>query len=105
LLISLSHGAEWKALISTYIGTIPVNGDALFAAKHSIPGMPPSWISVRIAMIAKIGAAAMDSKPPALASGHARRCPTFGWTERVVFEILSPHFALSHCSRHACATV
>lgn len=26
--ISLSQGAKWKALISTYIGTIPLSGDA-----------------------------------------------------------------------------
>jgi hypothetical protein len=89
LVISLSHGAEWKALISKYIGTIPVNGDALVAAEHSIPGMPTSWIPVTSAMIAKIGAAASDSKRSALALGHSRRCPTFGWTKWIVLEIIS----------------
>src|ERR1700719_2570895 len=78
LVISLSHGAEWKAHISKYIGTIPVNGDASCAAEHSMPGMPPSWIPVRSAMIAKVGAAARDSKQSALALGHSRRCPTSG---------------------------
>jgi hypothetical protein len=67
MVISLIHGAEWKALISKYIGTIPVSGDASCAAEHSIPGMPPSWIPVRSAMIAKVGAAARASKQPALA--------------------------------------
>jgi len=67
LAISLNHGAEWKALISKYIGTIPVNGDALCAAEHNIPDIPPSWIPVSSAMIAKAGAAARDSKQFALA--------------------------------------
>ena len=31
---SLSHGAIWKALISKYIGTIPLSGDAP-AAEHN----------------------------------------------------------------------
>jgi len=101
LVISLSHGAEWKALISKYIGTIPVNGDASCAAEHSIPGMPPAWIPVRSAMIAKVGAAARDSEQSALALGHSRGCPTLGWTKWVVLEIISPHLSLSHCSRHA----
>jgi hypothetical protein len=61
LVISLSHGAEWKTLISTYIGTIPVNGDASCAPTHSIPGMPPSPIPASSAMMAKPGAAARDS--------------------------------------------
>jgi hypothetical protein len=65
LVISLSHGAEWKTLISKYIGTIPVNGDASCAAEHSMPGMPPSWIPVSSAMMAKAGAAASDSQPSA----------------------------------------
>ena len=34
LTISFSQGAEWKALISKYIGTIPLSGDAL-AAEHN----------------------------------------------------------------------
>jgi hypothetical protein len=62
LLISLSHGAEWKALISTYIGTIPVNGDVVSAAEHSMSGMPPSQICVSTAMMAKVGAAASGSR-------------------------------------------
>jgi hypothetical protein len=67
LVISLSHGAEWKALISKYIGAIPVNGDALCAAEHNIPDIPLSWVPVSSAMIAKAGAAARDSKQSALA--------------------------------------
>jgi hypothetical protein len=89
LAISLSQGDKWKVLISKYIGTIPVNGDASCAAKHCIPGMPPSWIPVRSAMIAKAGAAARDSKQSALALGHSRRCPTSVWTKGGVSEIIS----------------
>jgi Kinase/pyrophosphorylase len=33
LVISLSHGAEWNALMSTYIGTIPLSGDTPCAAE------------------------------------------------------------------------
>jgi len=33
--ISLSRGAEWKALISEYIGTIPVNGVATAGGRRS----------------------------------------------------------------------
>jgi hypothetical protein len=100
LLISLSHGAEWKALISKYIGTIPVNGDTSPAAEHSIPGMPPPWSAVRSAMIAKVGAAARASKPSALALGHSRPCPSLGWTKWIVLEIISPYLSLSNL-RHA----
>src|SRR5262245_23803523 len=33
---SFSHGAEWKAVISTYIGTMPVSGNAGCAGMHSM---------------------------------------------------------------------
>src|SRR5260221_11904825 len=52
---SFSQGAEWKALISKYIGTMPVSGDA----ERSMSGTPPR--SVTTAMMAKVGAAASDS--------------------------------------------
>jgi len=71
LAISLSHGAKWKVLISRYIGTIPVNGQASCAAEH-MSGMPTPWSPVSSAMMAKAGAAASDSKPAALALGHSR---------------------------------
>jgi hypothetical protein len=61
LAINLSHGVEWKTLISVYIGTIPVNGDVSCAPTHSMPGMPPSPVSATNAMMAKLGAAARDS--------------------------------------------
>src|SRR6266567_8570316 len=32
--ISFSQGAEWNALISRYIGTIPLNGDTPCGAEH-----------------------------------------------------------------------
>src|SRR6185437_4584290 len=38
--ISFSQGAEWNALISTYIGTIPLGGDTPCAAEH-IMSAPP----------------------------------------------------------------
>src|SRR5262245_49615299 len=56
--ISFSQGAEWKALISKYIGTIPLSGDASCAAEQSISGGPPPRMPVSSAMIAKAGAAA-----------------------------------------------
>jgi hypothetical protein len=38
--ISFSQGAEWKALISTYIGTIPLSGDACEAEQGKSGGPP-----------------------------------------------------------------
>jgi hypothetical protein len=99
--ISLSHGIEWKALITRYIGTIPLNGDASCVAEHSTSGTPPSWSPVRSAMIAKVGAAARDSKQSASALGRSRCCPTLGETKRVVLEIISRRLSLSHRPRHA----
>src|ERR1700675_4392773 len=52
--ISFSQGAEWKALISKYIGAIPLSGDA---AEQSISGGPPAGTAVSNAMMAKVGAA------------------------------------------------
>ncbi|MEH2516924.1 hypothetical protein V1279_002497 [Bradyrhizobium sp. AZCC 1610] len=58
--ISFSQGAEWKALISKYIGTIPPTGDA-FAAEQNVSSGPLPTTAVSSAMIAKVGAAASDS--------------------------------------------
>jgi hypothetical protein len=66
--ISFSQGAEWKALISKYIGTIPANGDASCAAEQSISGGPPPT-PVSSAMMAKVGAAARPSQPAAPRAG------------------------------------
>ena len=52
--ISFSQGAEWKALISTYIGTIPLSGDAPCAAEQSILDGPAPNTPVNSAMIAKV---------------------------------------------------
>jgi len=41
LAASFSQGAKWKALISKYIATIPLSGDASCAAEQSMSGMPP----------------------------------------------------------------
>ena|SRR5579871_183370 len=56
--ISFNHGGEWKTLISTYIGTIPVSSDASRVAEHSISGMRPPWIPVSNAMVTNVGVAA-----------------------------------------------
>jgi hypothetical protein len=63
--ISFSQGAEWKALISKYIGTIPLSGDASWAAAQSMSGGPPPSTPVSSAMIAKVGAAARYRKSAA----------------------------------------
>jgi hypothetical protein len=60
--ISFNHGGEWKALISTYIGTIPVSSDASRVAEHSISCMRFPWIPVSNAMITNVGAAARRRK-------------------------------------------
>jgi hypothetical protein len=57
LAISFSQGAEWKTLISKYIGTIPPSGDAL-AIEHNTSGDPPPRTPVSSAIVAKVGAAA-----------------------------------------------
>ncbi|WP_442894201.1 hypothetical protein [Bradyrhizobium sp. AZCC 1693] len=57
LAISFSQGAEWKTLISKYIGTIPPSGDAL-AIEHNASDGPPPRVPVSSAIIAKVGAAA-----------------------------------------------
>jgi hypothetical protein len=56
--ISFSQGAEWKALISRYIGTIPPTGDA--AAEQRLSSGPPPVTAASSAMTAKVGAAASD---------------------------------------------
>lgn len=61
--MSFSQGGAWKALISTYIGTIPLSGDASCAAEQIISGAPPPRTPVSSAMTAKVGAAARDSQP------------------------------------------
>jgi hypothetical protein len=63
--ISFSQGAKWKALISKYIGTIPLSGDASCAAEQSISDGPPPRTPVSSAMIAKVGAAARHSQSAA----------------------------------------
>src|ERR1700694_3753048 len=63
--ISFSQGAEWKALISKYIGTIPLSGDASCAAAQSMSVGPSPRTPVSSAMIAKVGAAARYRKSAA----------------------------------------
>ena len=63
--ISLSQGAEWKALISKYIGSIPLSGDAFCAAEQSVSGGPSPTTPVSSAMVAKVGAAARHSQSAA----------------------------------------
>jgi len=47
--ISFSQGTTWNALISTYIGTIPLSADTPCAGEH-IMSAPPSDKQLRIAM-------------------------------------------------------
>jgi len=70
--ISFSQGPKCKTLISEYIKDIPLSGNPFLAAKQSMSGMPPPWIPVSNAMIAKVGAAASDSRPSALALSRSR---------------------------------
>ncbi|XSC48655.1 hypothetical protein ACF1BQ_017320 [Bradyrhizobium sp. RDT10] len=70
LMISFSQGAEWKALISKYIGTIPPTGDAF---EQSISSGPLPTAAVSSAMIAKVGAAASNSHLTML---HAAALPS-----------------------------
>jgi hypothetical protein len=70
--ISFSQGGEWKALISKYIGIIPLSGDVCPAAEHKISGRPPPRAPVSSAMIAKVGAAARYSQSTAR---RAATCP------------------------------
>ena len=60
--ISFSQGAKWKALISMYIGTIPLSGEASATQRKS--GDLPSR-SVSNAMMAKVGAATSDNQSAA----------------------------------------
>ena len=66
--MSFSQGAKWKALISAYIGTIPLSGDAPCMGEQSMSGVPPS-ADVSTAIIAKVGAAARDSQLAAPRAG------------------------------------
>src|SRR5580658_8647372 len=52
--------------------------------------MPPVLTPVSSAMIRKVGAAARDSKPSALALGHPQSRPTLRSTKSFVLEIIAP---------------
>jgi hypothetical protein len=69
--ISVSHGTKWKALISRYIGAMPLSGDTPCAAEQSISSDPPPKRLVSKAMIRKVGAAASDIQTAAPATGWA----------------------------------
>jgi hypothetical protein len=85
--ISFSQGAEWKALINKYIGTIPLRGDALTAVEQSIFGGPPPRRAVSSAMIAKVGAAARHSQ------SAAPSAPMFAFSSRIAVEARPPVYA------------
>jgi len=59
--ISFSQGGKWKALISKYIGIIPLSCDACSAPKQRMADWVPPRMLVSSAMIAKVGAAAKHS--------------------------------------------
>jgi len=63
--MSFSHGAKWQALISTYIGTMPLNAEVWEPAEHDISCTPPPSTAVSAAMNAKVGAAPKDSQSTA----------------------------------------
>jgi hypothetical protein len=75
--ISFSQGGEWKALISKYIGIIPLSGDVGSAAEQRRSGWPPTGTPVNSAIIAKVGAAARHSQ------SASRRETAFPLSERI----------------------
>ena len=62
---SFSHGTKWKALISKYIGTIPLSNEPSCVVEQSNDRGPPPRTPVSTAMIAKVGAAAKESQSAA----------------------------------------
>jgi hypothetical protein len=59
---SFSHGGKWKALMSKYIGIIPLSGDVCSRAEQTISGCLSPRTPVSSATIAKVGVAAKDSQ-------------------------------------------
>jgi hypothetical protein len=87
LATSLSHGPKWKALISTYIGNIPMNGD--MPCEQITSGVPPRQ-PVSSAMTAKVGAAASASQSAAdVFVTTAERASTSGFGQCVVIAVLT----------------
>jgi hypothetical protein len=76
--ISFSQGGEWKALISKYIGIIPLSGEVCSAAEQRISGWPPPRTPVSSAMIANVGAAPRHSQ------SVARRAAASPISEQIV---------------------
>ncbi len=74
--INSNHGAEWKALISTYIGTIPPKGEAPCADEQRMSAGPPPCAAVRSAMRAKLGVATK----PIQRRRRARLPPPLWWS-------------------------
>src|SRR3954462_11852589 len=69
--ISFNQGAEWNALISKYIGTIPLSGDVSDIPEQCISAPPPST-AVISAMIVKAGAAARHNHSAAVPAAALR---------------------------------
>src|SRR6185437_15757400 len=70
--ISLSHADAWNALISRYIVTMPLTGDAC-VAMPSISDEPPLVTAVSSAIMAKVGDAARASASATLTATPFRR--------------------------------
>jgi len=68
-----SQGAEWNALISRYIGTIPPNGEACCMVAQRKSGSPPK--AVNSAMMANVGVAARHSQSAATWAADPRLLP------------------------------
>src|SRR4051812_48953688 len=69
--ISFNQGAEWNALISKYIGNIPLSGEVSDIPEQCISAPPPST-PVISAMIAKAGAAARHNHSAAMPAAALR---------------------------------
>jgi hypothetical protein len=87
---SFSQGAEWKALMSKYIGTMPLSSGASGPAEQSKSGVPPRT-GVSSAMVAKVGAAARDRQSAVLRAAAASHSPV------ICIVIFEYPFAFRHC--------
>jgi predicted cobalt transporter CbtA len=73
--MSFSHGAKWKTLISTYIGTMPLNAEVWEPAEQDVSCTPLPSTAVSAAMTAKVGVAPKDSQ------SSARRAASLSWRD------------------------
>jgi hypothetical protein len=96
LAISFSHGAKWKALISTYIGTIPLRAHACDPAEHGTACGPSPSMAVSAAMNPKIGAAPSDSQSVVWSAPSLSLCDIAAGGQKVLDVMVS---VLSMCNK------